>query len=124
LRIRRLIGVENRRRIYRFVEDSRRRWGVEDAALSPRDFFNGLLSLDLAFPLGAARFDEVAVNTQRGEAIAEGMAVECRAPIKLDPLGQSPFGHRFCNDGDRSFAAFGQSDDKLRARHGCDRPGP
>jgi hypothetical protein len=43
LRIRRLIGVENRRRIYRFVEDSRRRWGVEDAALSPRDFFNGLL---------------------------------------------------------------------------------
>jgi hypothetical protein len=43
LRIRRPIGVENRRRIYRFVEVSRRRWGVEDAALSPRDFFNGLL---------------------------------------------------------------------------------
>jgi hypothetical protein len=45
LRIRRPIGVENRRRIYRFVEDSRRQWGVEDAALSPRDFFNGLLGL-------------------------------------------------------------------------------
>jgi hypothetical protein len=44
LRIRRPIGVENRRRIYRFVEDSRRQWGVEDAALSPRDFFNGLLA--------------------------------------------------------------------------------
>jgi hypothetical protein len=45
LRIRRPIGVENRRRIYRFVEDSRRRWGAEDAALSPRDFFNGLLAV-------------------------------------------------------------------------------
>jgi hypothetical protein len=33
------------RGIYRFVEDSRRQWGVEDAALSPRDFFNGLLTL-------------------------------------------------------------------------------
>jgi hypothetical protein len=51
LRIRRPIGVENRRRIYRFVEDSRRRWGVEDAALSPRDFFNGLLARDRRWKL-------------------------------------------------------------------------
>jgi formiminotetrahydrofolate cyclodeaminase len=57
------LAPSNRRRIYRFVEDSRRRWGVEDAALSPGDIFNGLLWLSLlpvktrigkSRPLGAA----------------------------------------------------------------------
>jgi hypothetical protein len=45
LRIRRPQGVLETQANDRFVEDSRPQWGVEDAALSPRDFFNGLLGV-------------------------------------------------------------------------------
>jgi hypothetical protein len=83
LRIRRPIGVENRRRIYRFVEDSRRQWGVEDAALSPRDFFNGLLDVQLDLGIRSIELDVHA--DPQGGLYSEPGGYKAMATIGLRP---------------------------------------
>jgi hypothetical protein len=83
LRIRRPIGVENRRRIYRFVEDSRCRWGVEDAALSSRDLFNGLLDVQLDLGIRSIELDVHA--DPQGGLYSEPGGYKAMATIGLRP---------------------------------------
>jgi hypothetical protein len=124
LRIRRPIGVEKRRRIYRFVEASRRRWGVEDAALSPRDFCNVLLARDAIPARGSLQL--VGLTPPQGSGqdsgpppAAPALARRLRSALKSQATGRTKPTGEGQDDGRRG-SVFEMGDQLPRPTEPCE----